>query len=168
MRRRIGRRHLGRQPHTGRDHLDRTSAKGLARVGERVRRGDDGRGAPEQRPRECRDTACELDIGSPELEHVRLPSRAGGEGGRQPVRMHDICTGGGTPSRKRIGRNEPGREHKAPWVAPQILDDSTSVRDPEMPEDRRRDDIDVDALPLDRCDGVRNEPTGTVVRVARI
>ncbi len=82
--------------------------------------------------------------------------------------MHEIGVTCGASCGARERDQECGQEQHEPRAAPQVPHDPVAIRDPEVPERRRRDDLHVDALGAHRLDGVADEQPGDVPLVARV
>ena len=147
-------------------HLARAE---LARRAREVLGGDDREPRPpQQRPEEPRRAPRQLDVGPPELDDERLPGRERRERGREPVRVHEVGVAGGPPRGPRVVEQERRQQQRQPRPPAQVPGDPVAVRDPEVAERRRRDDLDLDALRAHRLDGVADEEAGHVPLVTRV
>ncbi len=147
-------------------HVDRPERARL--LGECGRGADDDPGAAQQPPRERTNVAREGDVRAPELEHDRLARGEGRQGAREPVGVDDVRVAARAARRARERREEERNDEQLPGGAAKVVDDAGPVGDPVVPEGRRRDDADVDALGAERLHPVAHERPCNVVRIARI
>ena len=96
---------------------------------ERARRADDGAGAAQDRPREPRHPARELDVGAPELDDERLPGEPGDETAGQPVGVHEVGVARRPPRGAREREQEERQREGEPRAAAEVADDAVPVRD---------------------------------------
>ena len=132
-------------------------------------RGRDREPRPAQdRPEEPRRAPRDLDIRPPELDDVRLAGRERGEAGREPVRVDEVGIPRSPPRRQCEADEEGRQEQREPRPPAQVADDPVPVRDPEVPERRRRDDLDLHSLRPHRLDRVTDEEPRHVPLVPRV
>ena len=121
-----------------------------------MRRRDHETGSPQHWTREPRKAFRELEVRTPHLNDVWRPERHRNGAGRQPVRMHEIgLTARSTaevPQECRYDQNQPGTRTDVPH-------DAVPVGEPEMPERRRRHDVDLDIAFAHVLDRVGDEAT---------
>ncbi len=82
--------------------------------------------------------------------------------------MHDVGAARRPPRGARVCDEERRQREREPRPRPEVLDDPVAERDPEVPEVRRRDDVDLDARGSEPLDRVRDEHARDVARRARI
>ena len=82
--------------------------------------------------------------------------------------MDEIRTPPGPARCARIREQEERQEHREPGASADVPGDPVAVREAEVPERRRRDDLDVDSRGAEVLDSVPNEDPGHVVGRARV
>ena len=151
-----------------RDHTDLASTEAV-RVGrERSRRADHDPRPPQDRAEQPRQPLGELDVRAPESGRRAAYASRGRRGRREPVGVHDIGVACRAPCREREREEKQRQKQDLPRPCPEVVRDPVPVGDPEVPERRGRDDVDVDTGLAQMDDGVLHEPSGDVARVARV
>ena len=84
------------------------------------------------------------------------------------MRVNEIRVAGCTPRRERVRRQKHREQQDLPGATAQISNDPVPIREPEVAEGRRRDDLDVDARRPESEHRVADESTGDVVRPTRV
>ena len=97
----------------------------------------------------------ELEVRAPHLHDERRAERRRDRAGREPVRVDEIRVAR-RPRRRMFQRNA-GTSSAQPRPRAQVADDPVAVRDAEVPERRRRDDLDLDAARAHVLDRVGDE-----------
>ena len=82
--------------------------------------------------------------------------------------VHEVDAACGAPGGTAEGREEQWEREHEPALPPEVADDAVPVRDPEVRERGRRDDVDLDPGVPQMLDRVANEHTGDVPRRAWI
>ena len=82
--------------------------------------------------------------------------------------MDEIGIARGPPRSSRVVEEKRRQEQTEPGPLAQIAGDPVPVRDAEVPERRRRDDLDLHTLRSHRLDRVANEEPGNVPLVPRV
>ena len=82
--------------------------------------------------------------------------------------VHEVGVASGPARRAREVEEERRQQQRQPGPPAQVADDPVPVGDPEVPERRRRDDLDVDALRPHALDRVADEEAGHVPLAARV
>ena len=78
--------------------------------------------------------------------------------------MHEIHAARRATRGARVRREEEREEQRLPRASPEVPDDPVPVREPEVPERRGRDDVDLDPRLAQVLDRVAHEDPGDVVR----
>ena len=97
-----------------------------------------------------------------------FPVASAASAGRQPVRVDEVGVPRRPARRPRVVEEERRQQQREPRPPAQVAGDPVPVGDPEVPERRRRDDLDLDALRPHRLDRVADEEAGHVPLVARV
>ena len=147
---------------------ERHVRRARAPLRERLRRAEHDARATDEPPRSPARSPCELDVGSPELEHERLPRLHSGQRRGEPVRVDEIRVTRSSSCGTRVRREEQRHEERLPRTALQIPDDAVPVGEPEVPKRGGRDDLDLDPCRPQVLDRVANERSRDVVRPARV
>ena len=159
---------LGREVDAARHDLDLPGAK-PRRLPRQRRRGAYDRLRPSKNgARQGRRSARECNVRPPQLDDERPAGRHRREPRRDPVRVHEVGVARRPPRRPCVGGQKRRDERRAPRPATEIADDPRAVREAEVRERRRRDDLDVRAgrpQPLDR---VRHEAARRIRLRARV
>ncbi len=82
--------------------------------------------------------------------------------------MHDIGVPGAAPRCPRERREEERQQQHAPGARAEVIRDPVAIGDPEVPERIGRDDRHLDAAALELDDGVPDETSRDITRVARV
>jgi hypothetical protein len=122
----------------------------------------------EQRPEDPRRLPGQLDVRAPELDDVWLPGLERRQRGRQPVRVDEVGVPRRASRRPGVIEEEQRQQQREPRPPAQVAGDSVPVGDPVVPERRRRDDLDVDALRPHALDRIADEEAGHVLLAARV
>ena len=151
-----------------RDHPHVRRAELAGRSREKLRRRDRQLRPAQDRPEEPRRTPRELDVTAPELDHVWLAARERSEPGRQPMRMDEVGIACGSPRGACVAEQKRRQEQHEPGSTTQVSGDPVPVGDAEVPERRRRDDLDLHSLRTHGLDRVTDEEARHVPLVPRV
>ena len=84
------------------------------------------------------------------------------------MRVDEVDAARGPAGRARVRDEEERQQQREPGLPTDVPRDPVPVREPEVPERRRRDDVDLDAGLTQVLDGVAHEHAGHVVGRARV
>ena len=116
-------------------------------------------------PHEPGHPASELDVGPPQLNDERL---AASRARATPEASQCACTRSASRAARRAARaydaRKAGTSSAFHGARAEVADDAVPVREPEVPERRGRDDLDVDPGRPQVLDGIADEGPGDVVR----
>jgi len=144
-------------------HLARPEVGGL--FGQRRGGRDHEPGPPEDRTRQRRQPSCDLDVGAPYLQDVRLTEAHRDTPDGQPMRMDQVGVRGRPTGRTAEAGEHQRREKRPPRLAAQVAENPRAVGDPVVPEVVRGHDLDLDLPPAQPFDGVGHEPSRGIALV---
>ena len=132
------------------------------------RRADHDPGSLQNPTRKPGHAARELDIGPVERDDQRFPGRERDRARGKPVRVHEVRVAR-RRSRSARKRSQHGRnEERKPRACAEIGDDPRPVRNSEVTEPIRRDDVYVDSALAQALDRVAEKRRGVVAGIARV
>ena len=160
--------HLGRELDAAGNDPDvlGTETPRVVRQGPR-RRGHEPR-PPEHPHRQCGCAPRKLDVRPMDLDDERPSRRHRHDRSGEPVRVHEIRVRGGPARGPREASEHQRQREREIRLLPEVSGHSRPVRDPVVPEARRRHDPDVDATLADVLHLVGDEEARNVSRPARV